>query len=48
MWSAPFTAVAGMRAGATKEQMQTPVVAIAILLTCIGLFAFFAVLLRQV
>lgn len=48
MERAPFTAVAGMRAGATKEQMQTPVVAIAILLTCIGLFAFFAVLLRQV
>jgi putative membrane protein len=48
MWSAPFTPIAGLRTGATKEQMQTPVVAIAILLTCIGLFAFFAVLLRQV
>jgi putative membrane protein len=48
MWSAPFTSIAGMRTGATKEQMQSPVVAIAILLTGIGLFAFFAVLLRQV
>ena len=48
MWGAPFTPIAGLRTGAAKEQMQTPVVAIAILLTCIGLFAFFAVLLRQV
>jgi putative membrane protein len=48
MWGAPFTPIAGMRTGATNEQMQSPVVAIAILLTCIGLFAFFAVLLRQV
>ncbi len=37
-----------MRNGATREQMHSPVIAIAILLTCIGLFAFFAVLLRQV
>jgi putative membrane protein len=48
MWGAPFTSIAGMRTGATREQMQSPVVAIAILLTCIGLFAFIAVLLRQV
>lgn len=48
MWGAPFTPIASMRTGATNEQMQSPVVAIAILLTCIGLFAFFAVLLRQV
>jgi hypothetical protein len=48
MWGAEFTPIAGMRTGATKEQMQSPVVAVAILLTCIGLFAFFAVLLRQV
>jgi putative membrane protein len=48
MWSTPFTPIAGMRTGATSEQMQSPVIAIAILLTCIGLFAFFAVLLRQV
>jgi putative membrane protein len=48
MWGAPFSAIAGMRNGATREQMHSPVIAIAILLTCIGLFAFFAVLLRQV
>jgi putative membrane protein len=48
MWSAPFSAIAGMRKGATSEQMHSPVIAIAILLTCIGLFAFFAVLFRQV
>jgi len=48
MWSTPFTPIAGMRTGATKEKMQTPVIAVAILLTGIGLFAFFAVLLRQV
>jgi putative membrane protein len=48
MWEEPFAAVAGMRSGATKEQMQSPVMAIAALLILIGLFAFFAVLLRQV
>ena len=48
MWGAPFSSIAGMRKGATREQMHSPVLAIAILLTCIGLFAFFAVLLRQV
>ena len=48
MWGAPFTPIAGMRTGATREQMQSPVIAVAILLTGIGLFAFFAVLLRQV
>jgi putative membrane protein len=48
MWSADFAPIAGMRTGTTKEQMQSPVMAIAILLTLIGLFAFFAVLLRQV
>jgi inner membrane protein YidH len=48
MWGAPFASIAGMRTGVTNEQMQSPVLAIAILLTCIGLFAFFAVLLRQV
>ena len=48
MWGAPFSLIAGLRPGATKEQMQSPVVAIAILLICIGLFAFFAVLLRQI
>jgi putative membrane protein len=48
LWGEPFTAIAGMRAGATKEQMQSPVLAVAVLLTCIGLFAFFAVLLRLI
>ena len=48
MWGAPFTSIAGFRAGNTKERMQSPVLAIAVLLICIGLFAFFAVLLRQV
>ena len=32
--------------GVTKEGMQSPVIAVAILLICIGLFAFFAVLFR--
>jgi putative membrane protein len=42
MWGEPFTPIAGM----TKEGMQSPVIAVAILLIGIGLFAFFAVLLR--
>jgi putative membrane protein len=42
LWGAPFASIAGM----TKEVMQSPVFVIAILLICIGLFAFFAVLLR--
>jgi putative membrane protein len=37
-----FAPIAGM----TKEGMQSPVIAVAILLICIGVFAFFAVLLR--
>ena len=48
LWSADFLPIAGMRAGATTEKMQSPVLAVAILLVCIGLFAFFAVLLRLV
>jgi putative membrane protein len=48
MWGEPFSAIAGLRAGATKEQMQSPVLAIAVLLIGIGLFAFFAVVLRQI
>jgi hypothetical protein len=31
-----------------KEGMHTPVIVIAVLLICIGVFAFFAVLLRLV
>ena len=48
MWAEPFEQVAGMRSGVSREQMHSPVMAIAALLVFIGLFAFFAVLLRQV
>jgi putative membrane protein len=44
LWSESFVPIAGM----TKEGRQSPVMAIAVLLICIGLFAFFAVLLRLV
>jgi len=46
MWGEPFSPLAGMRAGATRERMHKPVLAVAILLIFIGLFAFFAVLFR--
>jgi putative membrane protein len=42
IWSEPFAPIAGM----TKEGMQSPVIAVAVLLIFIGLFAFFAVLFR--
>jgi putative membrane protein len=42
MWGEPFTPLAGL----TKEGKQSPVLAVAILLIFIGLFAFFAVLYR--
>jgi putative membrane protein len=42
MWGEPFTPIAGV----TQEGRQTPIVAVAIVLIFIGLFAFFAVLLR--
>jgi putative membrane protein len=42
LWGEPFAPIAGM----TKEGMRSPVLAIAILLIGIGLFALFAVLLR--
>jgi putative membrane protein len=42
LWGEPFAPIAGV----TKEGMQTPVIAVAIVLLLIGLFAFFAVLLR--
>ena len=42
LWSDLFAPVAG----AKKEGMQTPVLAVAAVLLCIGLFAFSAVLLR--
>ena len=44
LWSGSFAQLAGM----TKEGLQTPVIGIAVLLVLIGLFAFFAVLLRFV
>ena len=40
--SGPYSAIAQVQEGG----MQTPVLAVAVLLVCIGLFAFFAVLLR--
>jgi putative membrane protein len=42
LWGEPFTPIAGT----TKKPMNTPVLAIGILLIFIGLFAFFAVLVR--
>ena len=42
LWGGNFTQIAGM----TKEGVQTPIVAICVLLILIGLFAFFAVLFR--
>jgi len=42
LWGEPYTPIAGV----TKEGKQTPVVVVAIVLIGIGLFAFFAVLLR--
>ena len=42
LWGEPYTLIAGV----TKEGKQTPVVVVAIVLIGIGLFAFFAVLLR--
>jgi putative membrane protein len=44
LWGETFVPIAGMK----KEGMQSPMIAIAVLLICIGLFAFFAVLLRLV
>ena len=42
LWGEPYTPIAGV----TQEGKQTPVIAVAIVLLLIGLFAFFAVLLR--
>ena len=44
LWSGSFAQIAGMK----QEGIQSPVLAVAVLLICIGLFAFFAVLLRLV
>jgi putative membrane protein len=46
LWGGSFAPLAGMRAGVAKEKMHSPVLAVAILLIFIGLFAFFAVLFR--
>ncbi len=42
LWGGSFAPIAGL----TKEGMQSPVIAVAILLIGIGLFAFFAVFFR--
>jgi putative membrane protein len=42
MWGGPFAVLAGM----TKEGLQSPIVALAILLVFIGVFAFAAVAFR--
>jgi putative membrane protein len=42
LWSGSFASIAGM----AKEGMNSPFIAVAILLVLIGLFAFFAVLFR--
>jgi putative membrane protein len=44
LWGESFAPIAGL----TREQKHTPIMAVAILLIVIGLFAFFAVLLRLV
>jgi putative membrane protein len=44
MWSEMFAPIAGLK----QEGMKSPVIAVAILLVCIGLYAFVAVLLRLV
>jgi putative membrane protein len=47
LWGSPFTPIAGMT-GTTKEAMHSPVIATAVLLIGIGLFAFLAVMFRLV
>jgi putative membrane protein len=42
LWGEPFTPIAGV----TKEGKRTPVLAVAVILIGVGLFAFFAVLFR--
>ena len=44
LWGGTFVPIAGLR----REGMHTPVIAVAVLLIGIGVFAFFAVLLRLV
>jgi putative membrane protein len=42
LWGGSFASIAGM----TKEAKKSPVVAVAVLLILVGLFAFLSVLLR--
>ena len=44
LWGGDFAVIAG----ATRKGKQTPLLAVAIILTLIGVFAFFAVLLRLI
>jgi putative membrane protein len=44
LWGEPFAPIAGV----TNEGIQSPVMAVAILLIFVGLFAFFAVLFRLI
>jgi putative membrane protein len=44
LWSGQFAALAGV----TEKGFQSPLIAVAVLLICIGLFAFFAVLFHLV
>jgi putative membrane protein len=44
LWSKDYAAIAGI----TKEEKMSPIIAVAVVLTLVGLFAFFAVLLRLV
>jgi putative membrane protein len=44
LWSRDYTPIAGMKKGG----LHSPVIAIAVVLTLVGIFAFFAVLLRLV
>jgi putative membrane protein len=44
LWGGSFETIAGV----TKEGRQTPILAVAIALILVGLFAFFSVLLRLV
>ena len=44
LWGGPFAPIAGMR----EEGERSPIIAVAILLIGIGMFAFFAVLLRLI
>lgn len=42
LWGGDFAAIAGV----TREGKQTPLLAVAVILALVGIFAFFAVLLR--